>query len=725
MTSVADEMGPLLDRIPLGGLEATRAIAEIAEVAASWGLSQHAFSTLIEHTFDASLSTTQRIGIIRRCLVPKADYLLDPALINRVIGAVGTPEIYYKNGKQHKLKRMAIGCQQALLEWLICALPVFGRCVFRYLRRCLPLLHTLLLYEFLRPYMVVLIVLAVHDTNTFVAGDRSPIRYWHVKYVADLAERFPFDASLHALLAFFRITNRDRDYSALSAASLLQTPGHLFDIISYPNGEIRRLFEGIGRPQDSLITEQVEQVELHLHRVFSHFQQQSAKRRRAASENLVFEALEAHEAVPIGSIDAVSSLVAHFEEIQITNVSAVLSVAALPNEKFRSMFVALRLLRQGPAEPMAKKLLAAVKYHVLGLASHSALAFSLLLRFGLYGGLRGLQPVLVEFVALDPNPALSLHLLRQIQLLEYITDTTELRACFAAVLRNLEHAFAAAGQERPDELRALASRVFRVTARSIRTWALLHAQQEFPDFATVLADILALVFAFAEATWTRQDLAAQFGFLGIFRALKTVSLAPPDDFSAMVPPPVLTYQLMVSTNAFVVSETLGYIAFLKTVDLSFSPDRVLQLRNSYVVDAINFVWKNAAFKSEEGTLNWGMLLDPRYVDRAAAHNYFSYTNLTQLRTVGGLSHNPALAYMCAELVWQLEDQHAEISTRHPGPLAEELVKLLRQDPEVTWLAMSYDEIRIALLNGLAERGLGGIGDLLFSSLKLLAGKRAS
>lgn len=731
-TPTPDETTALLEGLSVGGPASTRAIAAIAEIAASLGLSRDDFSTLIHHTFDGALSTTQRLGIIRRCLVPKPDFLLDPALINRVISALGTPEIYYKNGKQHKLKRMSIGCQQALLEWLICALPLFGHCVFRYLRRSLPLLVTLLLYEFLRPHVAVLIVLAAHGTNAFVANTRSPLRYWHVKYVADLAERFPFDASLHTLLAFFRMSNRDLDYSAVFAKGAPPKLNHTFEMVSYPSEEIRRLLAAIVRPPDDLVTLQVKQVEQHLSRVFSHFRQQAVKRKRTSPDNLVFDALEALNAVSIGSIDSVTSLAAHFEDISITNVSSVLSVTSLPNERFRAMFVALLLLRLDLADAIVKKLLYAIKYHVLTLAPHnSALAFSQLLRFGLYGGLRSLQPPLVEYLTLSSHesPKELMHLVtRQTKLLEFITDVTMLRPCFASVLANLERAFpvqADAMFSTPGESNTLAMRFFFALGRSIRRWNFLYAQQAFPEFLATISHILTSVFAFAQAKWIQFDLSALFGLLEVFRALKTVDTTISGDYSALVPPPVLTYQLIVSTNPVVMSEMLGYIAFLKTVDLSHSPDSTLQLRNSYVVDAINFVWKDAALKNEPGTLNWGMLLDRRYVEKVAAHNYFSYSNLIRLRTVGGLSQNPSLAYMCAELMWQLEDQQPGISTRHPGPLAEEMVKQLHQDPEITWLTMSYDEIRVSLLNSLDRRGFSGLCDLLFSSLKLLADKRAN
>lgn len=724
MTSTPpDTTKALLDRISGGGSDGTRAIAEIAEIAASQGLSRDDFSAIIDLMFDSTLTTTQRLGIARRCLVPKPTFLLDPSLLNRVLSALGTPEVYYKNGKQHKLKRLAIGCQQALLEWLICALPLFGRCIFRYLRRCLPLMLPLLLYEFLRPYVVVLIILSAHGTEAFVLGQRSPIRYWHVKYVADLAERFPFDASLHTLLAFFRMNNRDLDYSAVFAKGPPPKLNHTFEMIAYPNEEIRRLLAAILWHPDDLISNQVKQVEEHLQRVFSHFRSQSAKRKRISADTLVFDALESQNTVPIATIDSVSALVSHFEEISITNVSSVLSVALLPNEHFRAMFLALLLLLLEPANTNVKKLLYAIKYHVLVLEpQQSALAFSQLLRFGLYGGLHSLQLPLVEFVCTrgkGKSPQELVHLVKkQISLLEHITDRTAVSRCFDVVLGNLMAAFSI-----PGESSALAVRFFRMFARCVRLAENLHSALEYAEFPATMAEILPRVFSVAQEKWARLELAAQFAFLDVFRALKTVSASLWQDCSALVPPPVLVYQLMVSTNPFVMSEMLGYLAFLKTVDLSSGPHPVLQLRNSYVVDAINFLWKDAALKTEPGTLNWGMLLDRRYVDQVAAHSYFSYSTLLRLRSVGGLAHNPSLAYMCAELMWQLEDQQPDITTRHPGPLAEDMVKLLHQDPEVTWLAMGYDEIRVSLLNSLDARGFRGLCDLLFLSLKLLADKR--
>lgn len=706
----------LLDRISAGGTDSTRAIAEISEIAAAEGLSHAEFSSIFNLIFESTLTTTQRLAIIRRCLVPKPTFLLDSSLLNRVLSVLGTPEIYYKNGKQHKLKRWAIGCQQMLLEWLICALPLFGRGIFRYLRRCLPLLLTLLLYEFLRPYVAVLIIVSAHAADAFLppSSRRSPIRYWHVKYVADLAQRFPLDQALLMLLAFFRLNNRELDYSTIFSRGQAPRLAQTFEMVTYPNEEIRRLLLVTRWNPDDPISLQVKLVEEHLQRVFSYFQLQSAKRKRTSTDPLVFDALESLNTVSIGSIDSVSALATHFEEINLTNASSVLSVAVLPNEHFRAMYLALLLLKRDPSYPTIKKLLYAIKYHVLTLEPRAALGFSQLLRFGLYGGLHGLQSPIVEFVCTsgDGKPPWELvHLVkRQIQLLEYVSEAVV--RCFTAVLHNIEKAIGSieVGQQSASEL---AMHFFFVLGRCIRQWA-KHSELFVP---TALPEILRAVFSLAQSHWINFSLSAQLAFLDVLRALKKLDWPG----SALVPPPVFVYQLMVSTNPYVMSEMLGYIAFLKTVDL---PEPALQLRNSYVVDAINFLWKDAALKSEPNTLNWGMLLHPSYVEKVAAHNnYFSYSNLIQLRTVGGLAQNPSLAYMCAELMWQLEDLHPEISTRHPGPLAEETVKLLHQDLEVTWLPMSYDQIRISLLNSLDQRGFSGMCDLLFLSLKLLAGKR--
>ncbi|OVF08616.1 hypothetical protein A9F13_07g00649 [Clavispora lusitaniae] len=713
----------ILDQLSADGSHATRTISELAEIASSEGLSRDNFNSLIDLVFDHTLGATQRLNLIRSCLVPKQDFLLDPSLINRIVSAVGTPEIYYKNGKQHKSKRLPIASQQALLEWLICALHLFGTAVFRHLRRSLPLLFGLLSYEFSRPYLSVLIVVAVHETEPFVGSKHSPIRSWHVHLVADLADKFPFDSSLQMLLAFFRKHIPGLDYATLFKDRQLVRLEQNFDMLNYPNPDIRRLLEW--KPdEDNLVSAQMKQVELHLKRVFARFEQQSAKKKKVGSEPDNFDALEwSSSSVSIATVDSLRSLVSNFENITMSSITSVLSVSSLPNEHLRCMFLALSLIDQESDNHRIKKLEYAIKYHVLSdKPQKSHLALSQLANFAHYGGLKSLSAPLLEYsrhIAQSPNEYV---VSVQIQLLELLPPTRNIIDAFSSTITNLD-----AVQESVSKSKAslLARQFFIKLARCIFKWNVLYSTSDLcSEFPVMVVDILSQVFAFVQKRWMSFQLGAQFAFLDIFTALKSVDaedIRTWQKASALIPPPVLMYQLLVSTNPYVLSESLGYLAFLKKV--TFEDESALQLRNSYVVDAINFLWKEAAFNKEAETLNWGMMLDSGFIEKISAHNYFGYSDQIRLRTVGGLVQNPSLAYMCAELVWMLEDQQQDINIRHPGPLAEETVKQLHQDEEVTWLPLSYHDIRVTLLNNLDRRGFHGMCDLLFSSLKSLAGRR--
>lgn len=682
----------VLDRLVLGGSEGALALRQLAKVATSEGLRESEFLQVFDMLFDANLASSHKTDVITECLVPRSDYLIPSTVLVRIISAIGTPEIYYKNGKQHKLKRLSVACQQKLLEWQLCALHLFGDDGLKTLLKNIPLLFGLLSYEFLRPYVAALIVIALSNSP------KKP-RPWHVQLAVDLAEKFPFDPAIKALLAFFHKSTLSIH---LKSAPLLLQAGA--EVLRYPSLDIVEVLHTLPRDPESLITKEVLEVEKKIRKLFDSYA--TTKRRKVAVSGADYDSLEAgSNQVSIITIDSLKALATQLECIEMTNPSSVLSGAVTSNEGLRKLYLALQLLVAAPEEQNVKKLLYAVQYHVL-VKQASAPVFALLLSFAQYGGLLRLQKPMIEFMNRDEDNMLA----RQILLFKCI-DIKSANELIPVILSRL--------LKIKDRRLSLAASFFCEMAAVYQRW--LRGSHEVDLVLSV-----PLIFGFSQSQWLDMHMHAKVSFLGLLRALKQIpvgELGPEVDATCLIPKPTLMYNLVVSTNPLIMSEALGYIVFLKSIQLRDDQKSTLALRNSYVMDAINFVWRDMAFKSEPESFNKGMLLQPSFLQDLGAVNYFSYSDLVLLKTVGGLIHNPSLSYLCAEIVWMLEDQQENISSRHPGPISEKSLAQFRQDPDVNWLPMTYFDIKVSLLNNLDNLGFTGLCDLLYSSLKPLASLR--
>lgn len=701
------------DLVGLAGPDGTDALHRLLKTVAQNGLLPTELLAVLDGILHSTTSASNKNILASECLIPDGNHLLPTELVGRVLGAVGTPEIYYKNGKQHKLKRLLIATIQRLLEWLVCALPSFGKGVFRVLRRFLPMLFGLLPFEFLRPYIATLIVVATSSSDAVATiTTRSAVRPWHLQLVADLSAQFPSDPSLHGLLAYIRLKDRTQRVQSGAVMEGFKSTGNFADA-RVPNShlhlQILAKFQGL-----TTLLREVLEVERQLRRFFSSFELQGTKRRRIGP---LYDLLPTQlgDALLIMSVTSVSSLIAQFEKIDLPNPSSVLSLTSAENNKYRRLYLALYLLGAGQNDQTAKKLRHAVQSHIFGEGSNnSLLVFTQLLEFARFQGLQTLSGPCIQYInnlAVDKD-----QLKKQIRLLRHLPwEKSVLVSAIVKIISLLQK----------EEWTNIAGLLFEEIAFIITKWRSVFLERDsFPEYLSCLLDILSHLFALAEALWTIFNLESKLKFLGVLKAVKDTSL----DHSwptagLLVPPPTLMYLLIVSTNPLILSEALGYLVFLKSVPIPDEDSKTIALRNNYVMDSINFVWRDMALKKEADTFSTGMFLDDEFLQKVSALNFFSYSNFIQLKTVGGVVQNPSLVYICAELVWKLEDQVENITTRHPGPISEESVLQLRQDPDNTWLPMSYYDIKISLLNSLDRLGYSGLCDFLFTSLKSLENQR--
>lgn len=710
----------IIDELGAGRPEGNVALRQLLKIASTDGLLASELQLVIDVIFDSNVSGYYKNILASECLIPQGDYLLSSDIIGRILGAVGTPELYYKNGKQHKLKRLPISCQQLLLKWLICALPFFGREVFRLLKRNIPILYGLLSYEFLRPFISTLIVAATSGPDAVPKiSSGTLIRSWHVQLVAELSSKFPLDPSLKALIEYFRTRSRTLEVQLSAKLSGLKNL-NISGVFRYPNAYLHA--EILAKYQSlRSISNQVNDVNSQLQRLFESLDMPKLKKRKTGELSYDLVTSETSTVVSIQSINSISSLVAQLENIGLTNPSSVLSVTTVGNSKLRSLYLAMHLLVAGNGDQTVKKLDYAIRYHILHNGDHnSVFIFSQLLEFARFQGLRGLTAPCIHFINSSDSGETE-HLRKQIKLLRFLSwEKSVLVTAIVKIIFQIKKY-----PHKKQDWNELVGLLNVEIAFMIIKWSgVFRSRSNYTDFLGCLLEILSRIFAFTESAWKSFNLASKLKFLSVLKGVRGIDIGHSwPNAGQVVPPPTLMYQLIVSTNLLILSEAFGYIAFLKTVSLPEHESKTLALRNTYVMDSINFVWREMALKKEPGTFSKGMFLDGEFLQRVAALNFFSYSNLIQLKTVGGIVQNPSLLYICAELVWMLEDQAEGITTRHPGPISEDTVTQLRRDPDNTWLSMSYYDIKISLLNSLDQLGYTGLCDLLFSSLKPLANKR--
>ncbi|KAI9677674.1 MAG: hypothetical protein M1817_006629 [Caeruleum heppii] len=140
--------------------------------------------------------------------------------------------------------------------------------------------------------------------------------------------------------------------------------------------------------------------------------------------------------------------------------------------------------------------------------------------------------------------------------------------------------------------------------------------------------------------------------------------------------------------------------------------------NGFLMDICNLLWRNRGFNTEDvNALGCGL---PRatvlpalrlHADRAAV----------PLPTLFSLSHHPVLCHLSITAFRRLEDAVAtdragDLRTRHAGPVTQ---RSLLRNAEEGGIECSWADYRLEVLRYLESRGVGGIGELMGCTMKVL------
>lgn len=257
--------------------------------------------------------------------------------------------------------------------------------------------------------------------------------------------------------------------------------------------------------------------------------------------------------------------------------------------------------------------------------------------------------------------------------------------------------------------------------------------------------------------------------------------------------PLLVYRYLVSNNHVLIDKICRYVVYLKNYSMfemmGEAADekekdkfgKFIELRNSYVLDICNALWRHRPFDKHNKT--FGFFLEDNVIDRLKSSQRQLYQQGSQPEkkqpqkqsgeNIFGkgrywleVNHNTALSSVVCHIIRSLEQEHQKEREQKQPRLSIKLIRPITaenfRDPAIKrtiflpkekgendggqrdknnenanevsdakandeeWLdcKLNYDDFRIAVLNQLSKlQYCEGIAELLFTSLKSLQGKR--
>ncbi|KAI9718886.1 MAG: hypothetical protein M1812_003770 [Candelaria pacifica] len=139
--------------------------------------------------------------------------------------------------------------------------------------------------------------------------------------------------------------------------------------------------------------------------------------------------------------------------------------------------------------------------------------------------------------------------------------------------------------------------------------------------------------------------------------------------------------------------------------------------NGFLMDICNCLWRNRAFNREDANA-LGCLIPTTVLP--SLRTYADGLGHT-LPTMFSLSHSTTLCALSIACFRDLEDaayaaDPESIVTRHAGPVTQRSLTVLANEGG---LRISWANYRLEVLKWLDERGVGGIGELMFNTMKHL------
>lgn len=202
-----------------------------------------------------------------------------------------------------------------------------------------------------------------------------------------------------------------------------------------------------------------------------------------------------------------------------------------------------------------------------------------------------------------------------------------------------------------------------------------------------------------------------------------------------MPPTLLIYSLFFSTSLATVSRICQVLTCYKwnleaalgtktrsrdsrRVSSSTYDGALINLYNGYLMDICNCLWRSRAFSDMDANTQGCMV--PRVTVSALTGYVASVDKAFNLASLFSLSHSPVFCMQSMQRVRELEDAAMDegltIHARHAGPATHNSLTRLSNSGG---LRLSWQEYRIAVLDGLSARGFDGITALLVNTMMVV------
>lgn len=653
------------------------------------GIDQSNLEALFELVFHSKLSNNEKKFIIKNLLIPNGSYIIDFKILYQIISAVGYPRTYFKGGKKVTQKKLSMSTQQLLLHWLVSSIHLFGDKIYKKLHNLLPVLFNLLSFEFLRPSIANLIFLTVLNTNKSISfKDKYNlvlIKQWQIQLTVDLALKFPLDESLKNLLVLFKEVIPSLDYKLYTKKNM-NFVTKISKPFKYPDTNfLAKLSEvNTSNSQSNVI------INNNLNQ-YNTFDRMIRKRRKINSEEILDIEILNPDSISIYDYNSLITLVLDLSKITYLNYHSLLNNSMRNyNNRFRVHCLVLKALIDDE-DPVVTKFHSFVNHKIELLMATDTLPLEPV--FDRLSELQLIYPVdlgrLMAFRTNNPSVHMSILKLMRNSGFDRLNLNFDL-----TLLKNYK----------TDKINEnLIIRFFHEFSVYVN-----HGQ-----FSDKFASLVSLVFEFFDENIHYFTVAIKLSFMKVLKSLQSTSESVQDKIGHILLSIPMINKLLLTSNPIIVSETCGYILFLKKLNYN------KQLQSHLVMDTLNFISRDKSFHYIEGTTNKGMLLNPKLIDKLSTLNTFGYSNLTRISTIGNLFHNPAWSFITAEIIWNLEDKH-HVSKRHPGPITDESVEKIEG-----WIDLNYEQVKLQVLRELDRLGYKGLADLLFGSLRSLERTRQS
>lgn len=729
------EVSDLISQLK-NGEDATSISKTLTSTIQDIGLTEDQFDDVFDLVMDVAISTTQRNNLIQ-CLLPNGQFQLKSALLYRIISSVGTQEVHYKRGIKQKLKVFPVSTQQKLLEWVVCSLHLFEKDAYSALSRMFPILFNLLSYEFLRPSIANIIFLAILNSSKSVESQLNthhqmhPFKPWHVQLVVDLFLKFPLDNSLKSLLVLFKSVAPSLDLDSFCRDNTIYDFLSLSlsdSVFSYPNTKFLDKLNHIAENRT---------VDKNL-KLYESFSRSSVKRRRRNQkqeseidlDTLEFDSFSS-SIVSINEITSNLALINNLENIRFININGLFAINRDTSnflvDKYKRFFLIVHSLFSNNLQSL-NKLEYYIRFSILDdnlslndLNSLVEEVCGFLLQSSGYLSLKCINDFLAfkyDSRASDPKSHVDSksyeNIIQRLKLLKFTPVGDE------TVLEFLDNIVSFINSNSADREKA---EVIKSTSIELSTlFSIWYLQTKTNTTAKesvfrIINHCIPKMYQIFETHFNYIPLSSRILIFKLLRFLKSIpspDLASLEDHTVFFPPS-LAYQMMTASHPLFISEFSGYLSHFKAHQ--YTDSRKQSTQSSYVLDIINFIWRDKAFQPSQE--NSAFSLPSSLINKLRTLSIFNNINLIKFNTAGNLFHNPGFSLITSEILWGLEDRLESLAMRHAGPITEESVSNLTYNNRGEWLDLSYDELRIKILRRLDGLGYTGLCDLLFGSLKTL------